>query len=149
MPSSHRGAHAYMQCGALILPDHHGNLLSLNPGAMVLLDRRAPVEFRPLSPQSPGTTHCGALAPIARGISDSHSTEPRHSLIEDTESRLQHTSEHHRSPFTAELHPPSPSPIAEPRLDLIAGLILPDLQVKHDIKAQGIFVMERSCIMPP
>ncbi len=74
---------------------------------------------------SPAPSRCGALVPIARGIADSHFTEPRDSFIEDTHSMLQHTTECHRLPFTMEPRTPL---VAEPRLDLIAVLILPDLQ---------------------
>ena len=51
--------------------------------------------------------------------------KPRDTLIEDSESRLHNMEANHRTRVTAE---PLLSPIAEPRLDLAAGHISPDLQ---------------------
>ena len=67
------------------------------------------------------SSRCGELDPIARGIADSHYTEPRDSFIENTHFMLQHIAEFHRHPFTAEALDPL---VEEPRLVLIAVLIL-------------------------
>ena len=74
---------------------------------------------------APASSRCGALAPIALGIADSHYTELRDSFTEDTHSMLQHRAEHHRPPFTTILWTPL---VAEPRHGWIAVVILPDLQ---------------------
>jgi hypothetical protein len=59
--------------------------------------------------------------------------EPRDPLVEDTESRLQNMEGHHRPHVTAE---PRLTPIVEPRLDLVAGHISPDLQSTASTSAE-------------